>query len=230
MHISHTRSRTGRTTARKRESDNVTNARERKCTNVSHFKKKLTHWKCIYSAAITVTVGFACLSIVFSLLACVLDTNKEIGGNWWNFFVSVCEYKDMRMQTEFLLLQVANVCGGYMGSCALPCHNSQQGNCVTNWCAWVCMCGHVCLRVVALQDRDYKERSSIWILCLPMELLDFFLISHLYSHTQGAESGSMATYWAYFTTGWTVQGVLNAIQQSNFFLLAGLFYLVSMNH
>lgn len=63
-----------------------------------------------------------------------------------------------------------------------------------------------------------------------MELLDFFLISHLYSHTQGAESGSMATYWAYFTTGWTVQGVLNAIQQSNFFLLAGLFYLVSMNH
>jgi hypothetical protein len=63
-----------------------------------------------------------------------------------------------------------------------------------------------------------------------MELLDFFLISHLYSHTQGAESGSMATYWAYFTTGWTVQGVLNAIQQSNFFFLAGLFYVVSMNH
>ena len=46
------------------------------------FKKTHAFEIYIYSAAIAVTVGFACLSIVFSLLACVLDTNKEIGGNW----------------------------------------------------------------------------------------------------------------------------------------------------
>ena len=34
------------------------------------------------SAAVAVTVFLACLSVVFSILACVVDTDKDIGGNW----------------------------------------------------------------------------------------------------------------------------------------------------
>ena len=74
-----------------------------------------------------------------------------------------------------------------------------------------------------------KNAAQFEFFVCPWSFLTFFHLSSLftYKHTQGAESGSMATYWAYFTTGWTVQGVFIAIQQSNFFFMAGLFYLVS---
>merc|ERR1712205_206477 len=39
------------------------------------------------TTVIAVTVGLSVLSVVFSILACVVNTSPDIGSNWWPMFV-----------------------------------------------------------------------------------------------------------------------------------------------